>query len=42
MVLYENSRRAIAAVSENFTDIVAQARAELPAAENSRHLRRIR
>ncbi|BAU07144.1 hypothetical protein FIS3754_30700 [Fischerella sp. NIES-3754] len=42
IVLYENSRRAIAAVSENFKDIVAEARAELPAAENSRHLRRIR
>ncbi len=42
IILSDKSRGAIAAVNENFADIVAEARAELPINNNSRHLRRIR
>jgi hypothetical protein len=41
IILYEKSQRAIAAVGDNFADIVAEAKAELAVTDSTR-LRRIR
>ncbi|MFQ4140853.1 DUF5132 domain-containing protein [Chlorogloeopsis sp. ULAP02] len=41
IILYDQSKGAIAAVGENFADIVAEAKAEL-AVDDSTRLRRIR
>ncbi len=42
IIAYEKSKGAIAAVGENFADIVAEAKSELAVTNNNRRLRRIR
>ncbi|MCX7592379.1 MAG: DUF5132 domain-containing protein [Fischerella sp.] len=42
IIVYEKSKVALAAIGENFADIVAEAKSELAVTDRNRHLRRIR